>query len=1023
MDLGKAKRISEQGPTLSESYIIVLPGNPSGLQVAFQNAMAWMKHWRTHGANLGVDVETSGLDFYACSLYSISLAEAEPSNTAIAFTLSGLHTLPWEMEKALTEELAKVLASDMVNKIYHNCPFDRAVLIRKGFHLGGRTLDTMAMHHLIQPDIHHDLGWVGHTFLDVEPWKITHDGNKKANTKDPAELLLYNAKDALYTAQLVDPLQATLHQRGISPTLSAWQMSFSDLATDMELVGLPVNLAKRRMMGMQLLRRMFLQERRVKEFLQWPDFNPMSSKHKIEVLFGEKYSKPPWNLGLIPTVYNEKDGKPSTSYKAIIDYMEHPLIAALVNYTELRGAYAIQYKDKPDAEIAKLRELGAEDHIQRWEQWVPCGLEEQYAAMRVSVRRDPAEPGSYHKAICSDGRLRCSWKPCAQKGSRFTSSPNCFDDKTEVLTTSGWLLFKDAEKCNSVPLQYDPDTGGADVADSFQYVNRPVKADTTVVHLRARRGQIDLMITKDHGVLVDHYVQKDYEKYQVRERFTAIDLFNRHLSRSSIPKRASHWLTGSEQIPWYKIAVLCACQADGWRRKYGSGEAWAFYFSKERKCIRLQEALRACKEEASWYAKALPRAGRKEQTAIYIRPCILKNWVDDLLGPKKEFGSYLLQWSTETLRLFCDEVTQWDGRHDRRTEYSSTIKGNVDWVQTAAAISGSRTGDVREFWGGSSKVPCYQMSAGPISGSMGFEKKHVKIVSEEYSQIYRCVTVPTGYIFVRRNGHIAICGNCQNQSIWHRAFFEAADGWAFTASDKDQVEARVLAARAGIVPLLTEMRKLKSDTHTMNAAVVYGDEFWSKSEEARYLIRAVTKNVFYAGIYLAGWMTVWRTCRENKRIDAQMRAAMTKKQVRLVHQGLFRKAYAGINDWHEKNLKQVAIDGYMEIPPFGRRRYAPVRPIPATEFANWSIQPAATDIVTSEIVLIQEELKRKLPGRAFVVRHGHDEVNVEHMVKDTEEVQKIIKRIFGNTYFDGPAGPVYLTAGIKTKKNLRDIKD
>uniref|UniRef100_A0A6M3XQD4 Putative DNA polymerase n=2 Tax=viral metagenome TaxID=1070528 RepID=A0A6M3XQD4_9ZZZZ len=687
MDLGKAKRISEQGPTLPESYIIVLPGNPSGLQVAFQNAMAWMKHWRTHGANLGVDVETSGLDFYACALYSISLAEAEPSNTAIAFTLSGLHTLPWEMEKALTEELAKVLASDMVNKIYHNCPFDRAVLIRKGFHLGGHTLDTMAMHHLIQPDIHHDLGWVGHTFLDVEPWKITHDGNKKANTKDPAELLLYNAKDALYTAQLVDPLQATLHQRGISPTLSAWQMSFSDLATDMELVGLPINLAKRRMMGMQLLRRMFLQERRVKEFLQWPDFNPMSSKHKIEVLFGEKYSKPPWNLGLIPTVYNEKDGKPSTSYKAIIDYMEHPLIAALVNYTELRGAYAIQYKDKPDAEIAKLRELGAEDHIQRWEQWVPCGLEEQYAAMRVSVRRDPAEPGSYHKAICSDGRLRCSWKPCAQKGSRFTSSPNV-----------------------------------------------------------------------------------------------------------------------------------------------------------------------------------------------------------------------------------------------------------------------------------------------------------------------------------------------QNQNVWHRAFFEAADGWAFTASDKDQVEARVLAARAGIVPLLTEMRKLKSDTHTMNAAVVYGDEFWSKSEEARYLIRAVTKNVFYAGIYLAGWMTVWRTCRENKRIDAQMRAAMSKKQVRLVHQGLFRKAYAGINDWHEKNLKQVAIDGYMEIPPFGRRRYAPVRPIPATEFANWSIQPAATDIVTSEIVLIQEELKKKLPGRAFVVRHGHDEVNVEHMVKDTDEVQKIIKRIFGNTYFDGPAGPVYLTAGIKTAKNLREAK-
>jgi len=602
-DLGKAKRISETGINLKENYTIIVPGNPSGLQPAFDSAMAWMKHWRTNGADLGVDVETSGLEYFNCRLYSISLAEAEPSNTAIAFTLRDLHTLPWQMEQALEAELAKVLASDLVNKVYHNSPFDRAVLARKGFKIGGRTLDTMAMHHLMQPDIPHDLGWVGHTFLDVPPWKLTHDSNKMANTTNPAELLLYNAKDALFTAQIIEPLQRTLTQRGISQNLISWQMAFADLATDMELSGIPINHTKRRYMGMLMLRRMFLQEKRIKAYLSWNDFNPMSQLHRQEVLFGEKYAAAPWGLGLVPTRFTPKENLPSTSYKAIIDHMEHPLVSAMVDYIETRHTYATQYKEGPDAEIKKLKELSMDDHVATWEDWVPCGLEVQYGDMAKQIERNPGKPGSYTKSMCDDSRAHPKWNPVAQRGSRFSSSPNF-----------------------------------------------------------------------------------------------------------------------------------------------------------------------------------------------------------------------------------------------------------------------------------------------------------------------------------------------QNQKSWHRGFIEPTGSRVIIASDKSQLEARLVAVRAGIIPLLEEMRRGGGDVHTMNAALVYGQEFWQKDKLTQKNIRAVNKNVFYAGIYLAGWETVWRTCRENKKIDPELRAAMTKKTIRFVHASLFKNLYGGISRWHEANLKDLRRTGCMTIPPFNRKRYCPIFPPPATEFANWAIQ-------------------------------------------------------------------------------------
>lgn len=650
-DLGKAWRISNgDGPNLTEHIIHVIPGNPIGIPKALELAIQWMQHWRQRGARIGVDVETSALDYFNCKLYSIAIAEAE-TGIAISFTLQDFHTLPPSYELALEQELKYVLADENISKVFHNAPFDLAVLHRKGFSIGGRIWDTQGLHHLVQPDIAHDLGWIGHTYLDVEPWKLDHESGKMANTKDPVKLLVYNARDALYTAMLVEPLLAHIEARGMSPVLASWQSAYAQLAVDMENFGIWIDQPTRKRIAAQLREELAQKKHWLREWLNWKDFNPMYDVHRREALFSRKYEGPPWNLGLKPSKYTEKKNDPSTSYKSIIDYLEHPFVRVLADYVETRMAYATQYKDGTEKD---------EDGKQE-------------------------EPGSYQRALCEDGRLHPRWKPNTLNSVRYGSEPNC-----------------------------------------------------------------------------------------------------------------------------------------------------------------------------------------------------------------------------------------------------------------------------------------------------------------------------------------------QNQRRRDREFFQAPENKVLIASDKDQLELRVVACRAGERELLTEMARPGGDPHRLAATRVYGEAFFKKSPEEQKLLRNITKNVVYAALYLAGVTTVWRTIRERKQLDAALRATMTPAVVRHVHTSYFMH-YSSITKYNEWLVNQATVHGVTEIPPFGRRRYWPIKPVPATDVANWNGQCPAAEIVTSEMCIIQDELKRKYQG-ASVIAHKHDELNIECFEKDAESIVKLVKQVFGNTRLDGPAGPVYLTADVKVGKTMKDIK-
>jgi len=710
MDYLKAYEMSEHGRQHEEHLVCLLPGGPVDFMTYFETAKSWMRYWLQAKPALAVDVESTSLDYAKCRLHSIAIAEGAPNNVAVAFPLLDLRLLPEALELELLVLLRQILTDEQITKIFQNAPFDMGVLDRKGLRVRGPICDTMGLHHLVQPDIPHDLGFMGHTYLQVGPWKLEYKSNEGFGVKihNPWKLLIYNAKDALYTVQLVPRLTEHIHARGMSDELIFWQNSYAELARTMENTGIPVNMVKRRAMGVEKLKFMLALRKRMREWLDWPDFSPRKPADKQEALFGAKYAQAPWNLGLVPTATTKARGDPSTGYRAIIDHIEHPFVAMLVALDEESKAYATCYQDDPDEERKKVEEAGGSladlgtfnivdrnnnpiDHVD----FGPEDLTEDL--MQVVTNR---VCGAYAAAIVGTGEHRVlytKWKPFDQKGIRFTSSPN---------------------------------------------------------------------------------------------------------------------------------------------------------------------------------------------------------------------------------------------------------------------VANQREDD--------------------------------------------------------------------------RKFFEAPPGWCLVGSDKNNLELRLNAGAADCKALIEVIQGKvepasyfcrKVDPHTFAAVNVFGRDYWErKTPEERDKIRKVTKNVEFCGFYLGGPEKIWRTSRENKRVDMELRRMMTLDLVREIHRGLFHGLFHEIYEKHEQEIDLVKRQGFMEIPPFGRRRYSPVMPPPVTEFANWRIQCRGAEIVTSEMCQTQWELDARPGNSAHCIFHGHDQAVFLARENDAEDVARVFMKHFGNTPMETAYGTIYLDAEPSTGKSLYEAK-
>jgi len=337
-----------------------------------------------------------------------------------------------------------------------------------------------------------------------------------------------------------------------------------------------------------------------------------------------------------------------------------------------------------------------------------------------------------------DGRVHGEFMYVPASGQLNSVNPNCFSADTELLTDKGWIRFDQLNKTEKVA-QFGIEEKTITFAEPTAFIEKEFIG--SLRHITTEQ-QIDLLVTLDHDCLV-----------QARNgEFSKIKALNYPEDHKQY--HAGQFIGGNQSFRDSQLILMAALQADGHilrpivdkkGRKRGQGGHIKFGFTKERKITRLRNALLS--EQIPFTEKT------KTQTTFYISRENVPDWLKD----KKFFNSWLLNLDRNAMDFMSEEIWFWDGFAEGRTMYSSSIKSNADWAQILSILSGRRA-KIRKY-PTLRGMPNWQVDA--VDSDFSWTTNRMITHYPYAGQVY-CVSMPKGTVIVRRNGKVAITGQCQN---------------------------------------------------------------------------------------------------------------------------------------------------------------------------------------------------------------------------------------------------------------------
>ena len=322
----------------------------------------------------------------------------------------------------------------------------------------------------------------------------------------------------------------------------------------------------------------------------------------------------------------------------------------------------------------------------------------------------------------------------------------CFEDDVEVLTNSGFKLFKEVTE-NDLIAEFDVKEKILNFSKPLQLISKPYQG---TLYKFTSPTSFDFSVTEHHEVLVQN---------------TAGDLVKKFPADVKTGDKFLVALTNEVQGEIneldFKTRLALAIQADG---SFTSKYNVKFGFNKQRKIQRLQWL---CDELSltlnSSESKVRPEFFHLSLCKGELKEVTLSKDLRDILPPVGKI-------STKFAREVLNELVQWDGSQNRNhpTEFRFTNKfyHNVDLIQQYAFIAGYRSHIVsnnKKGYEGGYYIRWNTNS--PSTHSLGYlnrkDKAHNPIrTTSEYNGTVYCATMPKGTLVVRRNGKICIQGNC-----------------------------------------------------------------------------------------------------------------------------------------------------------------------------------------------------------------------------------------------------------------------
>ena len=246
---------------------------------------------------ISVDTETTSTDQMRAALVGISLAVSPDKGYYIPV---GHHPdlgrqLPLA---AVMAALRGPLTDPRLPKIGHNLKYDFVLLARHGVRMQPLAFDSMVAEWLINPTSHNlglkNLAWVR---LDLKMTAIEELIGSGKNQRSMADVPIleaapYAAADAVAVLRLMPVLQAELKPEQTQRLFTEIEMPLVSVLAEMEMAGIPVNLAFLGQMSTQLATRMATIEEQIYA-LVGTTFNINSTQQLSQALFDRLKLKPP----------------------------------------------------------------------------------------------------------------------------------------------------------------------------------------------------------------------------------------------------------------------------------------------------------------------------------------------------------------------------------------------------------------------------------------------------------------------------------------------------------------------------------------------------------------------------------------------------------------------------------------------------------------------------------------------------------------------------------------------------------
>ncbi|MFT7121713.1 MAG: DNA polymerase-1 [Neolewinella sp.] len=230
------------------------------------------------------DTETTGVDAAAAELVGMSFSwkEGEAYYVPVPADRPGA--------EAIVAEFAEVFADPETEKVGQNIKYDLMMLERYGAIVGGKLLDTMVMHYLLQPDKRHKMDILSEEYLNYKPVAIETligKGKKQLTMRQvPVDKVVdYACEDADITLRLYQVLWPELEEEGLVELYETIEAPLIPVLKNIELAGINLNVAFLDDYSKTLTAQLRAIEQEIYEEAGSP-FNISSPKQIGEILFG-----------------------------------------------------------------------------------------------------------------------------------------------------------------------------------------------------------------------------------------------------------------------------------------------------------------------------------------------------------------------------------------------------------------------------------------------------------------------------------------------------------------------------------------------------------------------------------------------------------------------------------------------------------------------------------------------------------------------------------------------------------------